>query len=154
MFRVKTLLVFALVASLWTTTRLHGVDYSAVAMLGICLLLLSNVLNWQDLLAEHAAWDVFVWYGGMLRLAEALGETGITKRFAETAAEFTVTWKWGAALALLAVLYCYAHYAFASIYYSRIFRISQQGSPTTARRPARSTLVPDTFHSRRGGDWV
>jgi DASS family divalent anion:Na+ symporter len=109
------LAVFALVASLWTTTRLHGVDYSAVAMLGICLLLLSNVLNWQDLLAEHAAWDVFIWYGGMLRLAEALGETGITKRFAETAAQFTVSWKWGAALVLLAVIYFYAHYAFASI---------------------------------------
>lgn len=109
------LLVFALVASLWTTTKLHGVDYSAVAMLGICLLLLTNVLNWEDLLAERAAWDVFIWYGGMVRLAEALGETGITKRFAETAAHFTVGWRWGAALALLLVLYFYAHYAFASI---------------------------------------
>jgi DASS family divalent anion:Na+ symporter len=109
------LFVFALVASLWTTTKLHGIDYSAVAMLGICLLLLTNVLNWEDLLAERAAWDVFIWYGGMLRLAEALGETGITRRFAEMASNFTVGWRWGFALVLLAVVYFYAHYAFASI---------------------------------------
>lgn len=109
------LAVFALVASLWTTTKLHGIDYSAVAMLGICVLLLSQVLDWEDVLRERGAWDVFIWYGGMVRLAEALGETGITKRFAEAASDFTVGWKWGAALALLALLYFYAHYAFASI---------------------------------------
>ena len=109
------LFVFALVASLWTTTKLHGIDYSAVAMLGICLLLLTNVLNWEDLLAERAAWDVFIWYGGMLRLAESLGETGLTRRFADTASHFTIGWRWGFALALLAVIYFYAHYAFASI---------------------------------------
>lgn len=109
------LIVFALVASLWTTTKLHGIDYAAVAMLGICVLLVSQVIDWEDVLAERGAWDVFVWYGGMIRLAEALGETGITKRFAEAASNFTVGWKWGMALALLAVLYFYAHYAFASI---------------------------------------
>jgi DASS family divalent anion:Na+ symporter len=109
------LLVFALVASLWTTTKLHGIDYSAVSMLGICVLLLSGVIDWEDVLAERSAWDVFIWYGGMLRLAEALSETGITKRFAEAASNFTSGWKWWAALSLLALIYFYAHYAFASI---------------------------------------
>lgn len=109
------LLVFALVASLWTTTRLHGIDYSAVAMLGICTLLLSGVIDWEDVISERAAWDVFIWYGGMVRLAEALGETGITKKFAEASAGFTAGWKWGAALAILALIYFYAHYGFASI---------------------------------------
>jgi DASS family divalent anion:Na+ symporter len=109
------LLVFALVASLWTTTKWHGIDYSAVAMLGICVLLVGGVIDWEDALAERSAWDVFIWYGGMLRLAEALGETGITKRFAEAASNFTGNWKWWAALSLLALIYFYAHYAFASI---------------------------------------
>jgi DASS family divalent anion:Na+ symporter len=48
-------------------------------------------------------------------MAEALGETGITKRFAESAANFTTGWKWGAALAVLLLIYFYAHYGFASI---------------------------------------
>jgi DASS family divalent anion:Na+ symporter len=109
------LLVFALVASLWMTTALHGINYAAVALLGICILLLFGVLNWQDVISERSAWDVFIWYGGLVRMAEAFGETGITKRFAETAASFTAGWKWGAALAVLLLVYFYAHYGFASI---------------------------------------
>jgi DASS family divalent anion:Na+ symporter len=109
------LVVFALVAGLWMTSALHEINYAAVALLGICLLLLSGVLNWQDLISERGAWDVFIWYGGLVRMAGALGETGITRRFAESAASFTAGWKWWAALALLLLVYFYAHYGFASI---------------------------------------
>jgi DASS family divalent anion:Na+ symporter len=116
-WREKVLsIIFACVALMWATTnRLHGVDYSVVAMAGICLLLLTNVINWEDALAERAAWDVFVWYGGMVRMAEALGESGITKKFAESVAGITTGWRWWAALGLLALVYFYAHYGFASI---------------------------------------
>ena len=109
------LIVFAMVASLWMTTALHGINYAAVALLGICVLLLSGVLNWHDVVSERGAWDVFIWYGGLVRMAEALGETGITKRFAEAAAGFTAGWKWWLALGLLLLVYFYAHYGFASI---------------------------------------
>lgn len=109
------LVVFAMVATLWITTALHGIHYAAVALLGICVLLLFGVLNWQDIIGERAAWGVFIWYGGLVRMAEAFGETGITKRFAETAASFTLGWKWWAALAVLLLVYFYAHYGFASI---------------------------------------
>lgn len=109
------LLVFALVAILWMTTAFHGINYAAVALLGICVLLLFGVLTWQDVISERAAWDVFIWYGGLVRMAEALGETGITKRFAETAASFTSGWYWWMALAVLLLVYFYAHYGFASI---------------------------------------
>lgn len=109
------LIVFALVAGLWMTTAFHGINYAVVALVGICVLLLSGVLSWEDVISERSAWDVFIWYGGLVRMAEALGETGITKRFAETAAGFTSGWKWWAALAVLLLVYFYAHYGFASI---------------------------------------
>lgn len=109
------LVVFALVASLWMTSALHGINYAAVALLGICVLLLCGVLDWEDVIRERAAWDVFIWYGGLVRMAEALGETGITKRFAETAGSFTLGWKWWTALGVLLLVYFYAHYGFASI---------------------------------------
>ena len=109
------LIVFGLVAILWMTTRFHGIHYAVVALLGISLLLITRVLNWDDLINERAAWAVFIWYGGLLRLAEALGQTGITKKFADSAAGFTLGWKWGLALGALLLIYFYAHYAFASI---------------------------------------
>jgi DASS family divalent anion:Na+ symporter len=109
------LLVFALVAFLWMTTAFHGIHYAVVALVGICALLLSGVLDWEDMTAERPAWDVFIWYGGLVRMAEVLAETGITKRFAEAAAGFTAGWKWEVALGILLLIYFYAHYGFASI---------------------------------------
>ena len=109
------LVVFVLVATLWMSTAFHGINYAAVALLGICVLLLFDVLNWEDVITERSAWDVFIWYGGLVRMAEALGETGITKRFAEAAASFTIGWQWWLALAILLLVYFYAHYGFASI---------------------------------------
>lgn len=118
------LAVFGLVAFLWivgdklpalTRGQMPAIHYAVVALVGICVLLLTGVLEWEDLLAERGAWDVFIWYGGLVRMAEALGETGITKRFAEASASFTSGWVWWAALALLLFIYFYAHYGFASI---------------------------------------
>lgn len=109
------LLVFALVAILWMTSKLHGIDYAAVALVGISVLLVTGVLDWEDLISEKPAWAVFIWYGGLVRMAEALGQTGITKRFAEASASLTTGWKWWLALASLLLIYFYAHYVFASI---------------------------------------
>ncbi len=109
------LLVFALVAGLWMTTSFHAINYAVVALVGICVLLLSNVLSWDDVVSERGAWDVFIWYGGLVGMAEALAETGIIKRFADAGAELTGGWTWAAALALLLLIYFYAHYGFASI---------------------------------------
>jgi divalent anion:Na+ symporter, DASS family len=109
------LLVFAFVAILWMTSKVHGIDYAAVALLGISVLLITGVLDWEDLINEKSAWSVFIWYGGLIRMAEALGQTGITKRFAEASASLTTGWKWWLALASLLLIYFYAHYVFASI---------------------------------------
>jgi DASS family divalent anion:Na+ symporter len=118
------LFVFALVATLWsvgdklpwmTNGLLPQIHYAVVALVGICVLLLSGVLDWEDVLSERGAWDVFIWYGGLVRMAEALGETGITKRFADSAAILTSGMVWWMAFAVLLFIYFYAHYGFASI---------------------------------------
>jgi DASS family divalent anion:Na+ symporter len=131
------LVVFIVVGTMWMIRGLSGLipavapvnpsrfvafisniaklDYSIPPLLGVCALLLTGVLGWDDIISERGAWDVFIWYGGLLRMAEALGETGITKRFAETAAGFTSGWKWWLALGVLLLIYFYVHYGFASI---------------------------------------
>ena len=109
------LAVFVLIAGLWMTTAWHQVPYTVVALLGVSALLLTNVLTWDDVLSDRAAWSTFVWYGGLVHMAEALGTTGVTQQFAEHAAGMTVGWGWGLALVALLLVYFYAHYGFASI---------------------------------------
>jgi divalent anion:Na+ symporter, DASS family len=109
------LLVFALVAGLWMTTSAHGFHYAAVALIGICALLVTGVVTWEQVKSERGAWDVFIWYGGLVELAGALAASGLTQRFASSVAGLTHGWPWWAALLGLLLIYFYSHYAFASI---------------------------------------
>ncbi|MCS7079204.1 MAG: anion permease [Chloracidobacterium sp.] len=120
--------VFVFVIVLWLTSGIPNADvwlrslglegllnYAVVALLGVGVLLLTGVLTWEDVTGERFAWDVFLWYGGLVRLAEALGETGLTERFAQAVAGQAAGWAWPAAGLVLVAAYFYAHYAFASI---------------------------------------
>ncbi|HVF30516.1 MAG TPA: DASS family sodium-coupled anion symporter [Pyrinomonadaceae bacterium] len=109
------LAIFVIVVALWISTPWHGIDATVIALSGIGLLLITDVLNWRDITDETHAWEVFIWYGGLVMMAAALGETNLTKLFAESIAGTMEGWSWPAALAVLALVYFYAHYGFASI---------------------------------------
>ena len=115
--RSETLMlgVFTLVAGLWMTKELHGIDYSVVGLVGIATLLLTKVLDWGDVLEERGAWDVFIWYGGLVRMGEALGESGLTRRFAEAAGVVLAGLPWAVVVVALLLLYFFVHYGFASV---------------------------------------
>jgi len=109
------LVVFVAVVILWITSKLHGIDSTVIALVGISALLVTGVLAWRDIINETHAWEVFIWYGGLVMMATALGETNIPTLFAEAIAALTTGWSWPVALAVLALVFFYAHYAFASI---------------------------------------
>jgi DASS family divalent anion:Na+ symporter len=100
---------------LWLTSAWHGASATAIAYLGLMLLLVTRVLEWQDLIDEKGAWDALMWFGGLIMLAGQLDRAGLPKAFAESAATFVGGWSWWVALAALMVVYLYSHYAFASL---------------------------------------
>jgi DASS family divalent anion:Na+ symporter len=108
-------LVFAMVCGLWATSSIHGLDTSTVALIGACTLLATRALEWSDAVREHVAWDVFIWYGGILRMGEALNEFGVTAAFARFVSGHFHGWEWPVLMAAILLLYFYIHYAFASI---------------------------------------
>ncbi len=107
--------IFAGTCLLWITSRVHGFEITEVALLGASCLFLTGILTWDDAVSERAAWDVFIWYGGLVRLGEALHEFGITRAFATELGDYFQKLGWVPLLALALVIYFYAHYAFASI---------------------------------------
>lgn len=108
-------LIFISVCGMWATSGVHGVDITVTALCGSMALLLSGVLTWEDVINERAAWDIFVWYGGLLRLGKALNDAAVTKVFAESVGEYFSGLNWLALLAVALLIYYFAHYAFASI---------------------------------------
>ncbi len=106
----------AVVVFFWITKdKLHGFDTAIVALSGIGVLLISRVIDWKDIMGERNAWSTFVWYGGLVNMATMIGETGLTKLFAERVGASTTGMTWVAALAIIALVYFYSHYLFASI---------------------------------------
>ena len=50
-----------------------------IACLGLALLLLTRVLDWQDVLDEKGAWDALIWFGGLVMLAGQLDKAGLAQ---------------------------------------------------------------------------
>lgn len=110
-----TLLVFGGVGLMWITSAWHRLDVTFVAMVGIGVLLASGTLTWHAAAGERSAWDVFVWYGGMLQMGDLLNRTGSTRVLAENVAGLFVGIPWVVVLVAILIIYFYAHYFFASI---------------------------------------
>ena len=109
------LVVFIGVVALWITAVWHGIDSTVIALVGISTLLVTGVLAWRDLIEESGAWEVFIWYGGLVMMAAELGKTNLPSIFAGAVANASGGLSWPLGLAILALVFFYAHYAFASI---------------------------------------
>lgn len=107
--------IFIAVCGLWMTSSMHGIDITVIALLGAVGLLLSGILTWEDVVTNRAAWDIFIWYGGLVRLGKALNDTGVTRVFADNVAGIFGGASWVIILAGALLIYFYAHYGFASI---------------------------------------
>lgn len=104
------------VVFLWIAKdRLHSVDTAIIALVGVCILLITRVVEWKELMGETNAWSVFIWYGGLVNMATLIGETGLPKLFAGAMGGYTSGMSWVVALTILVLIYFYTHYFFASI---------------------------------------
>ena len=114
--------VFGLLLVLWAgvPAMIFGasfaVDTTAVAFLGLSILLISGVLSWEDVLKEKAAWDTVVWFSALVMMATFLNKLGLVTWFSgvveSNIAQLGVGWM--VSVIILVVVYFYAHYFFAS----------------------------------------
>jgi DASS family divalent anion:Na+ symporter len=109
------LVIFVLVCGLWITSPIHHLEIAIPGLLGACALLAGGVLRWEDVLGERAAWDTFIWYGGLVRLGRALNDAGITREFANSVGGLVPGEGWVLLFVVALLIYFYTHYAFASI---------------------------------------
>jgi len=107
-------LMLAVVAG-WITAPWHGLSNTAVALAGVCVILLLRVVSWDELLGDKRAWDSLLWFALLLMMAEQLNEQGVIGIISTAVFSHMHGWPWPLALAALAVAYLYGHYTFASM---------------------------------------
>lgn len=86
------------------------------AMIGLSVLLLSGVLEWDDCLSEKQAWDTLAWFGALVGMATQLTALGVIPWISNCVAHFlkSLSLSWIGAFTILQLSYFFIHYLFAS----------------------------------------
>ena len=108
------LIVFILLLGLWIFGDLLGVHATATAMAGVGTMLVTGVLDWDDVLKERSGWDTLIWFAVLVMMASQLGELGVLDWFSDRVSGVLADGHWLPAFLSLSLIYFYAHYFFAS----------------------------------------
>jgi DASS family divalent anion:Na+ symporter len=100
---------------LWTFgSRILGIETTTTALVGIILLLFTEVLTWKDIVQEHQAWDIFIWFSVLLMLAGNLYELGVVSWASESFGQIIGGLAGQSAFVIFSLISFYNSYFFAS----------------------------------------
>jgi anion transporter len=91
------------------------INATTVVLVGVALMLLTNIVTWDEILANKSAWNVLVWFATLVTLANGLNSVGFVKWFAALAAAPLQGLAPLLAMVLLVMLFFFIHYFFASL---------------------------------------
>lgn len=104
------LAVFGLVVALWATSLWHGVSAAIIGLLGIAMLMLTNVVKPEDL--REINFNILLALAGLYSLSLVVAANGGFNWAAQTIAEPLAALSPGMFVALFAALLCYLHLPF------------------------------------------
>jgi DASS family divalent anion:Na+ symporter len=107
--------IMLLVMAGWVTSPWHHIPNAFVALAGLSAILLSRVLDWNDLLVESKAWDALIWFAPLIMMASELNRRGVIQSLSQSMFSYTRLLPWYVALIFLVIAYVYVHYGFASM---------------------------------------
>ena len=68
---------FLILLLLWVFgDRLAGIESATTALIGVALLSITKVLSWNEILEEHKAWNILIWFSILLTMATYLDRLG------------------------------------------------------------------------------
>ncbi|CAN7004982.1 unnamed protein product [Brassica oleracea var. botrytis] len=106
----------AFTVSLWVFGEAIGVSSVVSAMIGLSMLLLLGVINWNDCLSDKSAWDSLTWFAVLIGMAGQLTNLGVVSWMSDCVAKLlqTLSLTWPASFVILQASYLLLHYVFAS----------------------------------------
>lgn len=91
------------------------INATTVALVVICLMLMTGVLTWDEVTANKAAWNTLAWFATLVALAGGLSQVGFVKWFAGGVAAHMTGYAPFTAMVVLVLVFFFTHYLFASV---------------------------------------
>ena len=102
--------IFLLLILLWAGGHSLGIHETLTAFIGLCLLLRTGVLEWEDVKGEKGAWDTLVWFSVLVMLANQMNAKGMIPWFSREMGLLVSGAGGFTAMTVLALIYFYSHY--------------------------------------------
>lgn len=114
-FKEILMAVFAVVALiLWIFGKELKIDATTAAVSIVALMVLCNVITWNDLTGNKGAWNVLVWFSTLVALASGLNEVGILTWVGKLTEASLTGLPQMTLMIVMIVLFFLLHYFFAS----------------------------------------
>ncbi len=106
--------IFILLISLWIIGPYFGMKATVAAFIGLGLLLLTQIIEWKDVMEETGAWDTFIWFSILITFATFLNKMGFTAWFSSQVVDYVQGYHWVLGFGIVSLIYFYSHYIFVS----------------------------------------
>ena len=103
-----------LALALWILGQ-NFINATTVALVVICLMLISGIVTWDDIMKNQQAWNALVWFATLVALAGGLAKVGFTGWLANGAASVFLGISPVLVMVCLVAVFFFTHYMFASI---------------------------------------
>jgi len=100
---------------LWIFGKDIGINGTTAALSVLCLLVLTNVISWEDVITNKAAINVFIWFATLVAMAGGLKKVGFLKWAAGLISTYLTGLDPISISIILIVLFFVFHYLFASV---------------------------------------
>ncbi len=105
----------ALALVMWVFGKQIGINGTVAALVVLCLLVLTKVISWEDVITNKAAINVFIWFATLVTMASGLKKVGFLNWAADRISEGLVGMEPVTIVILLVILFFLFHYMFASV---------------------------------------
>ena len=106
---------FCLLLLLWIFgDYLGNIQSATTALLGVVLLVITNIVTWEEILREKKAWNILFWFSILIMMASFLNEFGLISWISQQIEGNITNLPWKLGFLVLSIVYFYSGYFFAS----------------------------------------
>ena len=100
---------------LWIFNQEFGLDSTTVAIAIVSIMVLANIITWDDLISNKAAFNVLIWFASLVAMASGLQKVGVLTWIGANTQTMLSGMSPTALILSLVVLFFILHYFFASV---------------------------------------